>query len=144
MDAPRIIRHLPIGNFELISHVTISNSFTNSGFQGAGLLLYFNMQNYAWVVLSSSGLISTAYTLQGIRKGFFKQDPSYFDSSVYLAFKADGLQTSVGYSRDGNTWIWSDPVTYDTSNLRAGFVVLSAWQSTGFEGKFDCFDYRQN
>jgi hypothetical protein len=144
MGAPRIIKRFETGNFKIITHVKIPENYEKGGFQGAGLLIFFNNRNYAWVALSAFNKIETAYTLMGNRKPIFKDSLPVPLNQYYLAFKTEGTKLFAGYSEDGINWIWSDAVVFDTSNIRAGLTVISAWEAPGYSAEFDCFEYMKN
>jgi hypothetical protein len=143
MDAPRILKKITSGDFEMVTRVTIPKNEKMDGYQASGLVLYFNSLNYSWIALSADGTIGAAYTLKGERENFFAETPIVTTNTVYLGFKATGLSVTAGYSVDGTNYIWSEPVVLDTSNLRGGVIVLSGWnESPGFSGVFDCFEIR--
>lgn len=145
MDAPRIIKKIPAEDFEMIGRVTIPvNPEKIGGFQASGLVLYFNTLNYAWVALSAFGNVEAVYTLRGERKNFFPEAMYVATETVYLAFKGEGMSLTAGYSTDGIHYTWSEPVVFDTSNLRAGVTVLSAWDAPGFSGVFECFEVKKS
>lgn len=145
MDAPRLIKKIPAEDFEMLGRVTIPvDPAKLGGFQASGLVLYFNTLNYAWVALSAYGNVEAVYTLRGERKNFFPEAMNVGIDTLYLGFKGEGLSLAAGYSTDGIHYTWSEPVVFDTSNLRAGVTVLSAWDAPGFSGVFECFEVKKS
>ncbi len=144
IDAPRVIKRYPVGDFQVTTRVKGSSDQGYGGFQAAGLIIYFNSMNYAWVGISANNQVESAYTLMGTRNNIFSETFIIGSQSGYVAFKTEGTNLYAGYSSDGITYQWSDPVVFDTSNIRIGVTVLSAWpESPGYTGLFDCFEVVQ-
>jgi hypothetical protein len=142
MDAPRVIKKISSEAFVMDTRVTLPKDANVGGFQGSGLVLYFNTLNYAWVVESAAGNVEAVYTLKGERKNFFPNAISVGTDVIYVAFKVSKMQIIAGYSVDGLNYTWSNPVVFDTSSLRGGVTVLSAWDTPGYSGVFECFEIK--
>lgn len=135
LNAPRLMRDVT-GDFQVVTKVTIDPRYN---YQGAGLLLWQDENNYVRLERTLVEGVDLWYRINGSYSGF---EVPYSSPSVYLKLERSGSSVLVGYSLNGQDWIVLPTLNVALAdNLQVGISLLNEWQDNPIWADFDFFSF---
>jgi hypothetical protein len=135
LDAPRMMQTIT-GDFTISTKVTIDPQFN---YQGAGLLLWQDANNYVRIERTLVSGIDVWYRLNGQFGG--SEEPYSASPTIYLKILRIGDRTEALYSEDNVTWISLHVFGgfFLSESIQAGLVLINQWQDNPIWADFDYF-----
>ncbi len=137
LNAPRLLQ--PVGRrFVVQTHVRIVP--VPDEYQGAGLLIWQDENNYIRLELKTGGHLRFIYRVSGTYTD--SGDIILSASDVYLRFERDNNSFTAWYSRTGTDWIQVGDVHFSAANtLYAGVHLINEWQDNPLQADFDFVEF---
>jgi len=135
LDAPRMLQEID-GDFVATAKVTIHPVYS---FQGAGLLIWQDQDNYIRLEKAPGPGINKAYRIGG---QYFDINPDYptAQTTVFLGFQRVGNTFHGLFSEDGTSWVEILTVEFSAANtLLVGLDLINQWQDHPIYADFDYF-----
>jgi murein DD-endopeptidase MepM/ murein hydrolase activator NlpD len=134
MNAPRVMRSTT-GNFTINTRVIIQPQYN---YQGAGLLIWFDSNNFIRLERTLVSGVDMWYKVQGHYSGI---ELPYSNPSVYLRLQRSGNYVAASFSSDNSTWVNLPIIYFPAPNtLQAGLVLINQWQNNPISADFDYFE----
>lgn len=134
LDAPRMVQSIS-GNFVSTTKVSINPLYN---YQGAGLLIWQDSDNYVRLERTLVQGIDMWYKVDGIYNGI---EIPYTNSIAYLRFERAGNTITAWYSDNGSTWNTVTDISFPAEEtLEVGLVLINEWQDNPIIADFDYFE----
>jgi len=133
VNAPRMLRSIN-GDFVATTKVTMNPMYN---YQGSGLLIWQDQDNYVRLERTLVQGIDMWYRLGGIYRGV---EVPFSKSTAYLRLRRLNDVFTGWYSENGSDWIEIAAVGWPATDvLDVGLVLANQWQDHPIEADFDFF-----
>lgn len=133
LNAPRLLQPV-VGNFVIETEVSLHPEHE---YQGAGLLIWQDSENYVRLELANDGEIGFIHRIDGNYSHSIVHLPTLRE--VRLRVQRDESQISAYYNVNGR-WEPAGNVTYTNQGQQSvGMHIINEWQDNPFEAKFMYF-----
>jgi regulation of enolase protein 1 (concanavalin A-like superfamily) len=134
-DAPRMVQSID-GDFVVSTRVLIDPRYN---YQGAGLLVWQDSNNYIRLERTLVSGIDLWYRIQGVYGGVELPYSTYGD--IYFRISRAGNSFTASYGLDNKTWNPVLTINFPANNtLQVGLVLINEWQDNSTYAYFDFFE----
>ncbi len=136
-NAPRLLQ--PVGKTFLVStHVHLLP--VAQEYQGAGLLVWQDDDNYIRLELKTGGDLRFIYSVNGNYTDLGNLPLNAQD--VYLKIVRSNQNFSAWYSRDNNDWLLAGSIRFNAaSTVYTGVHLINEWQNNPLQADFDYVEF---
>lgn len=133
LDAPRLVRPVK-GSFVATTKVTINPTYN---YQGAGLLIWHDQDNYVRLERTLVSGIDMWYKIAGVYGGV---EIPFSSSQAFLRLQRADDRVTAWYSEDASEWIEVSTVDFKGAGaLHVGLDLINQWQDNPIWADFDFF-----
>ncbi|HUW09936.1 MAG TPA: DUF1349 domain-containing protein, partial [Anaerolineae bacterium] len=137
LNSPRVVQPV-CGDFSIGTHVSIDP--VPNEYQGAGLLIWQDEDNYIRLELKTGGHVRFLRRIDGTYTD--SGDVGVSTPEVYLRFERQGNTFTASYSQQGSDWTGVGTASFPaTQVLGVGVHLINEWQDNPLYADFDYFEF---